>query len=161
MKDYEEVSDLTLSGADQEKLLREQNECVFIWCRSDGWPVGVVMSYVWREQKLWLTASRKRPRVPAVRRDGRVSVAVSSAGTRMPPATVTIRGHCEVLQDPETKRWFYPALAATLIPDNPRQQAAFVAMLDSPRRIIMCVTPEHFITFDGRKLGQLGVSSDD
>jgi len=46
MKDYEEVSDLTLSEADQEKLLREQNECVFIWCRSDGWPVGVVMSYV-------------------------------------------------------------------------------------------------------------------
>ena len=161
MKDYEEVSDLTLSGADQEKLLSEQNECVFIWRRSDGWPIGVVMSYVWRERKLWLTASRQRPRVPAVRRDGRVSVAVSSAGTRMPPATVTIRGRCEILQDLETKRWFYPALAAALIRDNPKQQAAFVAMLDSPRRIIMRVTPEHFITFDGRKMGQLGVSSDD
>jgi len=88
MRDYEEVSDLTLSDADQQKLLREQNECVFIWRRSDVWPVGVVMSYVWRERKLWLTASSQRPRVSAVRRDGRVSVAISSAGTRMPPATM-------------------------------------------------------------------------
>jgi hypothetical protein len=31
-------------------------------------------------------------------------------------------------------------------------------MLSSPRRIVMAVTPEHFITFDGRKMGQLGVS---
>src|SRR5215470_15935843 len=105
MQDYEEVSELTLSPTDQEKLLRAQNECVFTWRRSDGWPVGVVMSYVWRDGKIWLTASRQRPRVAAVRRDGRVSVAISSAGTRMPPATVTIRGRCKILDDAETKRW--------------------------------------------------------
>jgi hypothetical protein len=66
MKDYEEVSDLTLSKDDQERLLHTQNECVFTWRRSDGWPVGVVMSYVWREGKVWLTASKQRPRVAAV-----------------------------------------------------------------------------------------------
>ena len=158
MKDYEEVSDLTLGSEDREKLLRAQNECVFTWRRSDGWPVGVVMSYVWRDSKVWLTASRQRPRVAAVRRDDRVSVAVSSAGTKMPPATITIRGRCQIFDDAATKRWFYPALAAALIPDNEKQQAGFVQMLDSPRRIVMAVTPEHFITFDGRKMGQLGVS---
>ena len=125
-----------------------------IWC----WPVGVVMSYVWRDCKVWLTASSQRPRVTAVRRDDRVSVAISSAGTRMTPATITIRGRCKVLDDAETKRWFYPALAAALIPGNEKQQAGFVQMLDSPRRIVMTVTPEHFIAFDGRKMGQLGVS---
>jgi len=158
MKDYEEVSDLTLASEDRERLLRTQNECVFSWRRADGWPVGVVMSYVWREGKVWLTASRQRPRVAAVRRDDRVSVAISSAGTRMPPATITIRGRCKVLDDPETKRWFYPALAAALLPGNEKHQAGFVQMLNSPRRIVMAVTPEHFITFDGRKMGQLGVS---
>ncbi|MBV8134283.1 MAG: pyridoxamine 5'-phosphate oxidase family protein [Deltaproteobacteria bacterium] len=159
MKDYEEVSDLTLDREDQDSLLRTQNECVFVWRRSDGWPVGVVMSCVWRDGKVWLTASSQRPRVAAIRRDNRVSVAISSAGTRMPPATITIRGRCAVLQDAETKSWFYPALAAALIPEDEKQQAGFVAMLDSPRRVVMCVTPEHFITFDGRKMGQLGVSS--
>lgn len=103
MKDYEEISDLTLDSADQEKLLQTQNECVFSWRRSDGWPVAVVMSYVWRNSRVWLTASKQRPRVAAVRRDDRVSVAISSLGTRMPPATVTMRGRCRVFDDAETK----------------------------------------------------------
>ena len=94
-----------------------------------------------------------------MRRDDRVSVAISSAGTRIPPATVTVKGRCTVLEDVGTKQWFYPALAAALIPSNEKQQAAFVRMLDSPRRVVMCVTPERFITFDGRKMGQLGVRS--
>ena len=74
------------------------------------------MSYVWRDGKVWLTASSQRPRIKAVRRDDRVSVAISSAGTRMPPATVTIKGRCAILEDAETKRWFYPALAAVAGP---------------------------------------------
>jgi general stress protein 26 len=159
MENYEEVSDLALTDDDRETLLKNQNECVFTWRTKDGWPVGVVMSYVWRDGKVWLTASSQRPRIKAVRRDNRVSVAISSAGTRMPPATVTIKGHCTIFEDAETKRCFYPALAAALVPRNEKQQAVFVRMLDSPRRIVMCVTPERFITFDGRKMGQLGVES--
>lgn len=158
MKDYEEVSQLTLSSTDQEKLLRSQNECVFVWRRADGWPIGVVMSYVWREGRIWLTASSQRPRIAAVRRDDRACVIVSSLGTGAPPATITMRGRCAILEDAETKRWFYPALAAALVPHDEKRQAGFVRMLDSPRRVVMCVTPERSITFDGRKMGQLGAS---
>jgi hypothetical protein len=159
MKDYEEVSAFTLSDEDCEKLLTTQNECVFVWRRSDGWPLGVVMSYVWRDGRVWLTASSQRPRVVAVGRDDRVSVAVSSAGTRLPVGTVTIMGRCTIHRDAESKRWFYPALAAALIPGDSARQAGFVRMLDSPRRVVMSVTPDRLITFDGRKMGQLGTSS--
>ncbi len=159
MENYEEVSNLNLTDHDRETLLKTQNECVFTWRTSDGWPIGIVMSYVWQDGKIWLTASSQRPRIRAVRRDDRVSVAISSAGTRTPPATITIKGHCAILEDVETKQWFFPALAAALIPSNEKQQAGFVRMLDSPRRVVMCVTPERFITFDGRKMGQLGVSA--
>jgi general stress protein 26 len=159
MENYEEVSDLTLADDDRETLLKTQNECVFAWSTKDGWPIGVVMSYVWRDGKIWLTASSQRPRIRAVRRDDRVSVAISSAGTRMPPATVTVKGRCAILDDAKTKQWFYPALAAALIPRDEKQQAGFVRMLDSPRRVVMSVTPERFITFDGRKMGQLGVDT--
>ena len=159
MENYEEVSDLTLADDDRETLLKTQNECVFNWRTADGWPIGVVMSYVWRDGKVWLTASSQRPRIKAVGRDDRVSVAISSTGTGAPPATITIKGRCAILEDLETKGWFYPALAAALIPHNEKQQAGFVRMLDSPRRVVMRVTPERFITFDGRKMGQLGVAS--
>jgi len=159
MENYEEVSNLTLTDDDRETLLKTQNECVFAWRTSDGWPIGVVMNYVWRDGRIWLTASSQRPRIGAVRRDDRVSVAISSAGTRIPLATVTVKGRCAVLEDVETKQWFYPELAAALIPNNEKRQAGFVRMLDSPRRVVMCVTPERFITFDGRKLSQLGARS--
>ncbi len=150
---YEEVSDLTLSDQDRELLLGAQNECVFMWRMKDGWPFGVVMNYVWREGKLWLTASSQRPRIKSLQRDDRVSVAISSTGTAAPPAAVSIRGRCAILSDAETKRWFYPALAAAMIPRSEKAQARFVAMLDSPRRVVLRVTPEKYVTFDGRKMG--------
>jgi len=147
MRNYEEVAQFTMSDADTDALLRAQTECTFIWRMRDGWPVGVIMSYVWRDGKIWMTASSQRPRIAAVRRDHRVSVVVSSAGTTLSPRTVTMRGRCELFEDAATKSWFYPALAASLVPHDERRQANFIKMLDSPRRVVMCVTPEKFITF--------------
>ena len=30
-------------------------ECVLMWATRDGWPVGVVHSFVWHDQKIWIT----------------------------------------------------------------------------------------------------------
>ena len=68
----------------QERLLLAHNECTFIWSNRDGWPVGVIMSYVWRRGRFWLTASSQRARVSAVRRDPRVCVVVTSTGSPLP-----------------------------------------------------------------------------
>ncbi len=150
---YEEVSIYPLDDETRERLLHTQNECTFIWSTRDGWPVGVVMSYVWRDGRVWLTASAQRKRIPAVRRDGRVSVVVTSTGSKMAAGrTVTIKGRCIVHEDEETKAWYYPALAAALIPGNAAQAAGFAKMLDSPRRVVLEVVPEKFITFDGARM---------
>jgi nitroimidazol reductase NimA-like FMN-containing flavoprotein (pyridoxamine 5'-phosphate oxidase superfamily) len=152
MRNYEEVTQFTLEAEDCENLLKAQTECTFIWRMRDGWPIGVIMSYVWRDGKAWMTASSQRPRIAAVRRDDRVSIVVSSAGTKLSPRTVTIRGRCRIHEDEETKRWFYPALANALIPDSDVRQGRFIKMLDSPRRVVMCIEPEKFITFDSDKM---------
>src|SRR5271167_1336915 len=99
MRNYEEVAQFTLEAEACERLLAAQTECTFCWRTADGWPVGVIMSYVWRDGQVWMTASSQRPRVGAVKRDDRVSVVVSSAGTQLPPQTVTIRGRCTILDD--------------------------------------------------------------
>lgn len=152
MRNYEEVAQFTLDQDECERLLKAQTECTFIWRTADGWPLGVIMSYVWRDGKLWMTASSQRPRIAAVRRDDRVSVVVSSAGTPLTPKTVTVRGRCRLYEDDATKRWFYPALAKALIPDSEVRQGRFIKMLDSPRRVVMCIVPEKFITFDSDKM---------
>lgn len=153
-ENYEDVTVFGLDQSDEEKLLLAHNECTFIWSNKEGWPVGVIMSYVWRNGKFWLTASGQRLRIAAVRRDPRVSIVVTSTGSPLPRnKTVTYKGTCRVLDDAETKAWFYPELAAALRPD-PEGQAMFVKFLDSPRRVILEIEPTQRIGYDGAKMGK-------
>jgi general stress protein 26 len=152
----ENYEDVTVYGLDEdveEQLLLAHNECTFIWSNKEGWPVGVIMSYVWREGRFWLTASGQRARIAAVRRDPRVCIVVTSTGSPMPRnKTVTWKGTCTVHDDQETKDWFYPALAAAL-QDDPVRRDAFAEFLDSPRRVILEVEPTQRIGYDGAKMG--------
>ncbi|MGH9245430.1 MAG: pyridoxamine 5'-phosphate oxidase family protein [Acidimicrobiales bacterium] len=152
---YEDVRPFTLDETEQHDLLMRQNECTFVWSTRDGWPVGVTMSYVWRDGKVWLTSSRQRKRVTAVARDPRVSVIVSGAGTSLGPGkTVTLKGRCVLQDDADTKDWFYPALARAIFADDEVRQGRFVALLDSPGRVIFEVTPVASITHDVTKLAR-------
>lgn len=148
--------DLTACGLDddaEQQLLEVQNECVFMWANSQGAPFGVVMSYLVRDGKIWLTCAERRKRVPAVRRDPRVSIAITSYGTALGSGkTITYKGTCTVRDDRETKDWFYPALAARLRPEDPDAAAVFEQFLDSPHRVILEVTPTDKLGFDSRKM---------
>lgn len=69
-ENYEDVSVYDLDADVEEELLLAHNECTFIWANKEGWPVGVIMSYVWRKGRFWLTASSQRARISAVQRIG-------------------------------------------------------------------------------------------
>lgn len=154
LHDYELVSVYQLDPEDQEKLLLTQRECVFNWCTADEWPMGVIMSCIWRRDRMWLTAGAHRHRISAVRRNPKVSVVVTSTGTSLGPAkTVTIKGICTVHEGSDVKDWFYPEFSQALYPDE-TQAASFQKMLDSPLRVVLEVVPEKFITYDGIKMMQ-------
>ncbi len=150
---YEKVDVYPIDAEVQERLLREQNECTFMWGTRDHWPVGMIMSYVWREGRFWLTATSQRKRIAALRRDNRVSISVTSVGTGLGPGKgITVKGRCHIRADAATKEWFYPALSAAIIPGNAKAQKAFQAMLDSPHRLIFEVQPEQYFSFDAIKM---------
>lgn len=154
-ENYEDVSVYGLDDDVEEEMLRVQNECTFIWSNKEGWPVGVIMSYVFREGRFWLTASSQRARISAVRRDPRVCVVVTSTGSKMARnKTVTYKGICTVRDDDETKSWFYPALSAALQGDDEDRRRVFAKFLDSPRRVILEVEPTQRIGYDGSKMGK-------
>ena len=158
---HEDVTVYTLDDDDEQELLAAQNECVFMWANKEGWPVGVVMSYVWRAGSFWLTASSQRQRIAAVRRDPRVAVAVSSKGTSIRHArTVTYKGHCTLHDDAATKAWFYPALVDVIRPrESPEYKQHYVDVLDSPRRVILEVVPTQRIAYDGAKMHRATVDA--
>jgi general stress protein 26 len=154
-EDYEDVSVYTLDDDDEAELLATQRECTFMWATREGWPVGVIMSYVFHDGKFWLTCTSHRARVAAVRRDPRVSVCISSGGSGIRRArTVTYKGRCEIHDDDATKAWFYPALSAAIHPTDEKLQGYFTKFLDSPGRLIFEVTPSLRIGFDGAKMSK-------
>jgi len=153
-ENYEDVTTYGLDEDVEDALLNAHNECTFIWSNRDGWPVGVIMSYVWRRGRFWLTASAQRARISAVRRDPRVCIVVTSTGSPLPRnKTVTWKGMCTVHDSREVKDWFYPELAAALNPDHPGRAARFQSFLDSPRRVVLEVEPVQRISYDGAKMG--------
>jgi general stress protein 26 len=152
IEDYERVSVYALDDAEREELLRTHAECTFNWATRDGWPMGVIMSYLWKDGRFWLTAGAHRHRIEAVRRDPRVSIVVTSTGTQLAPGkSITAKGRCCVHEDAETRAWFYPEFARHLYPEE-KQARAFAKKLDSPLRVVLEVVPEKWITYDGVKM---------
>ncbi len=151
---YEKVSIYPLDADKQEELLNTHRECVFNWCTQDNWPMGVIMSYVWLDGRVWLTAGAHRHRISAVRRNPKVSVVITSTGTPLGPGkTITIKGRCVIHEDRETKDMFYPAFSRHLNPDSEERAKFFQEFLDSPLRVVLEVIPEKYITYDGVKMG--------
>jgi general stress protein 26 len=149
---YEEVSIYGLDDSNREKLLSTHNECTFMWSTQEGWPIGVIMSYLWAKDRFWLTAGAHRHRISAVRRDPRVSITVTSTGSALGPGkSITAKGRCVVHEDRETKDWFYPDFSAHLYGDAAAAED-FCKFLDSPLRVVLEVVPEKWIGYDGVKM---------
>ena len=119
--------------------------------------MAVIMSYFRDDAgNFWMTASGQRKRIPAIRRDPRVAVVITSPGTSMGPGrTVTYKGTATVLDDDETKAWFYRQLAERLYADRGEERVVeFANMLNSPRRVIIKVEPGLRVGYDGRKMAE-------
>ena len=109
------------------------------------------MSYIFRDGKFWLTSARQRARVPAILRDSRCCVVITSVGTDLETGkSLTYKGTAEVHDSREVKDWFYPEFAEAIRVIDPPE--IFVDFLDTPERIVIEVTPTKAITYDGDKM---------
>jgi hypothetical protein len=155
--DHEVVSIYAYTDEQIDQLCTLAPECTLMWGTKDGWPVGVIHAFVWRDGKLWITFASHRHRASAIKRDPRVSVCISGATSQdpnCPRGAATCKGRGEFFDNDDTKAWFYRALAQKVSPDNKAGEDAFATMLDSPLRTILAVTPEKWITYDGMKAGR-------
>jgi len=157
--DHEIVSIYPFSDDEVDALMANASEAVLMWSTKDGWPVGVTHAFVWHEGKIWITFASHRHRTRAIKRDGRVSVNVSSRSygaisPDLPNGAITFKGNGEFLDDDATKTWFYGALAKKINPDNPDGEAYWVDFLDSPLRTILAVTPVKKIMYNSGLAGR-------
>jgi hypothetical protein len=160
---YDDVKQYRLDPEREQELVNIAGECVFCWANKAGHPIGVVTAYVPVKGKIWMTATRERVRIKAIKRDGRSSVVMSSKGTAMGGGkTVTYKGHTVIHDDTETKLWMYNLLAMGMgvSQDDGNEFTSglnpelFVRFLDTPERIVLEFTPEMSISFDGDKMAK-------
>ena len=150
-----ELTDYSLGNADEQYLLAEQKECTFIWSNKKGEPVGVVMTFLAAEDKIWLLVTEKRARVTAVRRDPRTCIVITSAGLLGGTGkTVTYKGTTRVhaYDNPELQ-WVYHEYVAKLNGENNIERIEFFKrLLAVPERVILEFILEKKITYDGDKM---------
>ncbi len=146
----EAVSIYPFNNNEIDMIMNNAMECTLMWSTKDGWPVGVIHSFIWKNNKIWLTFLAHRHRAAAIRRDNRVSVTISSRAyetdvQNLPAGAITFKGEGVLFDDEETKGWFYKALSEKNSPDNPK---SMFEILNSPTRLILCVTPTKKIMYN-------------
>jgi hypothetical protein len=149
--DYEDLTGMQLDQADLDALREPGGQCVFNWTNRDGYPVGVVVAFVWRHGRFWTTCAVRRKRVPALRARPQSGIVIERDGR-----TASFKGDSTVHApgDPgfeELKAWFYPALSGLeATPEDPYRQS-FAKFLDSPHRVIIETEARLVVGFDTAK----------
>ena len=152
---YDDVTLYELSAERERELLEKQIECIFMWGTKDGSPMGVVMNYLARDGRIWLTATSQRARIRALRRDPRAAICITSQGTDMGAGkTVTYKGHVVLHDDQATKDWFYPQMAELLNGYPAPSAEAAMQMLDTPLRLVLEFIPDRALKFDGDRIAE-------
>ena len=146
---YEDLTECGLSPELEAQLLQAQKECTFMWTNKKGEAFGVIMSYLPKDGKLWLTCARARARIPALKRFPRASICITSVGSSMGNGkTVTYKGDCVIHDEDRTvKDWFYPEFSRWVRPVE-EQAVVFQKFLDSPDRVVIEFTPDYTLSFN-------------
>lgn len=135
--DLEDLRSLRLDQARQRELLAAQSECTFVFGDEDGWPSGVVMTYLYEDDTFWLTAVEGRAHTRGLDSDPQVTIVVSNRGTSLPGRRMlAVRGIGTVHRDEETKSWFLDRFTSTHPSGDPKD---WRRLLDSPRRVVFKV----------------------
>lgn len=146
--DYEDLTGMQLTEEELAQLVSGGGECIFNWTTRDGYPVGVVVAYVYRDGKFWTTCAERRKRVPALRARPQSAIVINTGGR-----TATFKGD-SIVHAPgdegfdELKTWFYAALARTDQPDADEYRHSFAKFLDSPHRVIVETDARLVVAFD-------------
>jgi hypothetical protein len=149
--DYEDLTGMQLSEEDLAALVGGGGECIFNWTTVEGYPVGVVVAYVYANGKFWTTCAERRKRVPALKKRPQSGIVINQGGR-----TASFKGDSTVHANgdsdfDELKTWFYALLSGVASSPEDTYRQAFAKFLDSPHRVIIETDARLVVGFDTAK----------
>jgi len=149
--DYEDLTTMRLDDDALDALLAGGGECVFNWTTRDGYPVGVVVAFLYRDGKFWTTCAERRKRVAALRARPQSAIVINQNRQ-----TASYKGD-SIVHAPgddgfeELKSWFYPELSGLNADPGDEYRQAFAKFLDSEHRVIIETEARLVVGFDVAK----------
>jgi nitroimidazol reductase NimA-like FMN-containing flavoprotein (pyridoxamine 5'-phosphate oxidase superfamily) len=149
--DLADLRTARLTAADIEELLDTATECTLIFAATDGWPMGVVVSFLRFDDRIWFTAVDQRQHIRGITSDPRVSLVVTSAGTPLEGRRmVALKGEARLHNDRITLEQMLPRIAQRLAPGDPQ---GMVRLLDTEHRTVVEVQIQNVsASHDSRKI---------
>jgi hypothetical protein len=146
--DYEDLTSMRLDDSALERMLATGGECIFNWTTREGYPVGVVVAFVYHEGKFFTTCAERRKRVPALRARPQSGIVINQGGkTASFKGNSTVHAHGDAGFD-ELKEWFYTKLSRLDADPEDAYRQSFAKFLDSPHRVIVETAAELVVAFD-------------
>lgn len=144
---WEELDSFRMSDADAYELIAKAPGCAACWTRADGHPLGVWITHVVLDGKIYVTSTENRPKTRAWLNDGRTSLVFGQPGM----GSVTVVGRVELENNPKLQTRFLETMADNMkLTGAPR--AGWLKAMDTEGRLVGCVEVDRLITFDERKL---------
>jgi hypothetical protein len=150
-----DFSSMALDVDQLAELIGERGECVLNWTTRQGHPVGVVIAYLYRENRFWMACTARRKRVAALTARPRCSVVINKDGR-----SATFKGTAIIHRPgdtdwPNVADWFYPALSGTEQDPHNTFARGLQRFLDTPAQVIIEVRAGLMVSFDFAAFGAM------
>lgn len=141
-----------LTADEQAAFLEESCKAALSTIDRNGFPHVVAMIFVAQENAIFMTSWAKAQKVLNIRRNPKVGILIEDGATYADYRGVSIRGTCEIIEDPEQVLGILRSIVA--------RQAGAAATEPPPgsfdhigKRVALKITPARIASWDHRKLG--------
>src|SRR5712691_7099626 len=143
-----ERPDIRLTPEEQAAFLRQNRKCALATIDQDGFPHLVAMNFAVRDGAYYMTSYGKAQKVLNIRRNPKVSLMVEAGGAYAELKGVMVRGHCELLEGPESVNRVFAWMA-----EDRQEPRPAGASRSAPKRVVLKIVPTKTVTWDHSKLG--------
>ncbi len=135
---------------EREQFLNKNLKAALATLDKNGFPHVVAMNYFYIDGAIYMTSYGKAQKVVNIRRNSKVGVMVETGRSYGELQGVQVRGHCQIIEDPEQVRQSLRAIGQR---QGERSGVPREATDSMPKRVVLKIVPEKITSWDHTKLG--------